>query len=108
MQEGMLTPWGVALMVHALDDGISWVQTAEHGGLLLEQTQAEELLSPKARTLGTWWHEFLTFEQDDALLVVFMSILNCTPGLKRTLFNHSPRTTFVLLIQTISMYQRYP
>ena len=71
MQEGMLTPWGVALMVHVLDDGISWVQTAEHGGLLLEQPQAEELLSPKARTLGIWWREFLTFEQDDALLVVF-------------------------------------
>lgn len=71
MQEGMLTPWGVALMVHVLDDGIFWVQTAEYGGVLLEQTQAGSLLSPKARALGTWWHEFLTFEQDDALLVVF-------------------------------------
>ncbi len=71
MQEGMPTPWGVALMVHVLDDGIFWVQTAEHGGLLLEQIHVEALLSPKARTLGTWWHDFLTFEQDDALLVVF-------------------------------------
>ena len=71
MQEGMLTPWGVALMVHVLDDGIFWVQTAEHGGVLLEQPQAEELLSAKARVLGIWWHEFLSFEQDDTLLVVF-------------------------------------
>ena len=71
MHEGMPTPWGDALMVHLLAEDIYWVQTEEHGGLLLEQAQAEALLSPNARTLGTWWNEFLTFEQDDALLVVF-------------------------------------
>ena len=71
MHEGMPTPWGVALTVSLLDDGIFWVQTAEHGGVLLEHMQVETLLSPKAMTLGMEWHEFLAFEQDDAMQVVF-------------------------------------
>jgi len=71
MHEGMPTPWGVALTVSLLGDGIFWVQTAEHGGVLLEQMQAEVLLTSKAVTLGAVWHEFLAFEQDDAMQVVF-------------------------------------
>ena len=71
MHEGMSTPWGVALTVSLLDEGILWVQTAEHGGVLLEHMQAETLLSPKAMALGMDWHEFLAFEQNNAMQVVF-------------------------------------
>lgn len=67
----MLTPWGVAVAVHLLDEDVFWVQTTEHDGLLIQHTKAEMLLSARAMALGKWWNTFLTFEQDDTMLVVF-------------------------------------
>ena len=71
MDEEMYTPWGVAQSVELLDEGVYWVQPQAHGGLLIEQTRAEKLLSAKAIAIGKWWNAFLTFEEDDAMLVVF-------------------------------------
>ena len=71
MHEGMLTPWGIALTVSLLEHGIMWVQTEEHGGVLFEQAQANMLLSRQAIKLGIQWHEFIAFEQDEAIQVVF-------------------------------------
>ncbi len=71
MDEEMYTPWGIAQSVELLDDGVFWVQPAEHGGLLIEHTKVETLLSPKAIAIGTWWNTFLAFEEDGAMLVVF-------------------------------------
>ena len=71
MNEEMYTPWGVAQSVELLDDGVFWVQPQEHGGLLIESSKAETLLSAKAIAIGKVWNTFLTFEEDDAMLVVF-------------------------------------
>ncbi len=71
MHEGMPTPWGAALTVSLLEHGILWVQTAEHGGVLFDQAQVRILLSPQAIRLGVQWHEFIAFEQDEAIQVVF-------------------------------------
>ena len=67
----MSTPWGVALIKQQLDDGVFFVQTVEHGGLLIDARRASELLSARARTIGKHWNEFLVFEQDVDIMVVF-------------------------------------
>jgi|GEM_PF-7128389 len=71
MHEGMQTPWGLAHTVHVLTDQVLLTETFEHGGLLIEQTQARSLLSPRALRLGKLWNTFVAFEQDDAMQVVF-------------------------------------
>ncbi len=71
MHEGMQTPWGVAHTVHILAEHIVLTETCEHGGLLIERTQANTLLSPQAVRLGKLWNSFLAFEQGDAMQVVF-------------------------------------
>ena len=69
--EKMETPWGIALTRQELAEGIFWVETAEHGGLLIEQTQAQALLSDPALKIGRLWEAFLAYEQDQDMLVVF-------------------------------------
>jgi len=69
--ESMPTPWGMALTKQELAEGIFWVETAEHGGLLIVATQARELLSEQALKLGQPWENFLAFEQEQDMPVVF-------------------------------------
>lgn len=54
-----------------LTEGIFWVETADHGGLLIEVTQARALLSERALKIGQIWEHFLAYEQDRAMVVVF-------------------------------------
>ena len=70
MSTGMLTPWGVAHTRQQLDEGVFLVKTAEHGGLLIEQAIAAEMLSERALRIGTVWEGFLAFEQDHDMMVV--------------------------------------
>ena len=69
--EKMETPWGIALTRQELAEGIFWVETAEHGGLLIEQIQAQALLSDPALKIGRIWDGFLAYEQEQDMVVVF-------------------------------------
>lgn len=69
--ESMLTPWGIALTKQELAEGIFWIETAEHGGLLIATPQARTLLSVQALRFGQHWESFLAFEQEQDMLVVF-------------------------------------
>ncbi len=72
MPDGMHTPWGVAQTKQQLAEDVFLVQTPdEHGGILISTTRAEEILSDRARTIGQIWHDFLAFEQEEAMMVVF-------------------------------------
>jgi hypothetical protein len=71
MPERMDTPWGIAHTRRQLADGIFWVETGEHGGLLIEYAQAKENLSEKGLSFGTRWHDCLAFEQEKDMMVVF-------------------------------------
>ena len=71
MPGGMHTPWGRAHIQRRLDDGVFWIETAEHGGLLIEYPKAKEILSEKALAIGKRWYDFLAFEQDKDMMVVF-------------------------------------
>src|SRR5215469_4834509 len=71
MNGGMHTPWGVAHTKQQLDEGVFWVHTSEHGGILIEEAKAKEILSDKAIKIGMHWNDFLAFEQDHAMMVVF-------------------------------------
>jgi len=70
MNGGMQTPWGVAHTKQQFDEGVFWVQTAEHGGILIDAAKAKELLSDKAISIGQHWNDFLAFEQDHDMMVV--------------------------------------
>lgn len=71
IMERMQTPWGIALTKQELAEGIFWVETAEQGGLLIEQMQAQALLSEAALKIGQTWETFLVYEQEQDLPVVF-------------------------------------
>lgn len=71
MNTSIDTPWGVALTMEQLDEGVFWVETTEHGGLLIEMEQARATLSEKALRIGRRWHDFMAFEQENDMMVVF-------------------------------------
>ncbi len=72
MFDGIYTPWGIAQTQHLLSEDVFLVRTSdEHGGILITTNRATEILSDKARTIGHHWHDFLAFEQEDAMMVVF-------------------------------------
>src|SRR5690348_16871895 len=67
----MHTPWGVARTQQQLDEGVIWVETTNHGGILVEKASACRLLSEKACKIGVSWQDFLAFEQEQDMVVVF-------------------------------------
>lgn len=67
----MHTPWGVAQETQQLEEGVFWVETAGYGGLLIETAQAKATLSEKALRIGRPWHDFIAFEQEHDMMVVF-------------------------------------
>ena len=71
MTGGMHTPWGVADTKQQLDEGVFWVQTAAHGGILIDISKATAILTDKAISIGKRWNDFLAFEQDHDMMVVF-------------------------------------
>ncbi len=71
MSGNIQTPWGVSLTTQQLDEGVFWVEAAEHGGILITITQARALLSDKAQQIGRSWNAFLAFEQERDMMVVF-------------------------------------
>jgi hypothetical protein len=69
--ESMPTPWGIALTKQELAEGIFWVEAGEYGGLLITAAQARALLSEQARKIGLPWENFLVYEQERDMPVVF-------------------------------------
>ena len=69
--ENMPTPWGKARTMQELAEGIFWVETADHGGLLIEKARARALLSEQALKLGQLWEQYVAYEQESAMAVVF-------------------------------------
>lgn len=67
----MHTPWGKAQTKQQLDEGVYWVTTEIYGGLLIEKERAQALLSTRACRIGMPWNDFLAFEQEHAMMVVF-------------------------------------
>jgi hypothetical protein len=65
----MTTPWGIPIRVTCLEDGINFVLTSEHGGLMLEKGYAEDRLSYPARKRGLRFGDFYTYEMDYAWAV---------------------------------------
>ncbi|MBO0780411.1 MAG: hypothetical protein J2P37_16415 [Ktedonobacteraceae bacterium] len=81
----MHTPWGEAKTKQQLDEGVFWVTTDSHGGILIEKGRAKELLSAKARRIGELWYDFLAFEQEHAMMVVFYEQPQLYPWLEEEL-----------------------
>ena len=71
MTGGMQTPWGVTQTKHQLDEGVFLITTEQHGGILIAASKAQEMLSDKAIKIGKPWYDFLAFEQDCDMMVVF-------------------------------------
>lgn len=69
--ENRVTPWGNATTMQELAEGIFWVETTEHGGLLIEAEQARLLLSEQALQIGRVWEHYLVYEQEHDMTVVF-------------------------------------
>lgn len=69
--ETLSNPWGTALSVETLAEGVFWVETTEHGGLLIEVERAQTLLSEPARAIGQLWENVLVYEQEHDMPVVF-------------------------------------
>jgi hypothetical protein len=60
----MLTPWGVSAHQTRITDGVWFVETARHGGILVRRHVAHTLLSPEAITRGMAWGSWLVYEED--------------------------------------------
>lgn len=65
----MPTPWGMAQMKEQSVEGVWWVSTNNHGGIMVSKKRATEL-SEKARNMGKMWGYFYTFEEDCDFAVV--------------------------------------
>lgn len=61
---GDSTPWGEVWTWQRVIDGVFWVSTPAHGGLLIAVSLAEEMLTEHARAFGTVCDSWLCFEED--------------------------------------------
>jgi hypothetical protein len=68
--ENVFSPWGPIITQQELGEGILWVETAEHGGLLIDMAQAHTLLSAQALKIGTPWKNLMVYEQERDMPVV--------------------------------------
>lgn len=71
IMDNMLTPWGKTITMQELAEGILWVETTEHGGLLIEAALVPSFLSERAREIGQVWEDYLVYEQEHDMMVVF-------------------------------------
>ncbi len=60
----MNTPWGASQHQHTITGGVYEVDTAGHGGILVERRVAPTLLSPEAIALGWAWGQYYAYEED--------------------------------------------
>ncbi len=67
--EPKLSPWGAVQYCEEMNKGIYFVETAEHGGIMIKLEYAKEILSPEARRCGFRENGYLNFEEDCAASV---------------------------------------
>jgi hypothetical protein len=84
----METPWGSTHSPQQLDDDVFLITTNDNGGLLITQETARMALSEKARHIGQIWHDFLAFEQHEAMMVVFYEHPEWYPWVEEELTSH--------------------
>ena len=58
------SPWDHVQTCERLAEGVFWVSTASHGGLMVDASTATETLSPEARRHGMKWGRFYCYEED--------------------------------------------
>ncbi len=62
--EPKLSPWGAVQHCEIMNTGIYSVDTASHGGIMIEAEYAKEILSPEAQKVGFYENGYLNFEED--------------------------------------------
>lgn len=68
----MDTPWGISDYVDVLLPGVVIVSTASHGGMMLTNESAKELLTPQAISKGLKYLNCVCFEEDcDIVIPIF-------------------------------------
>lgn len=60
------TPWGEAQTYEVVANGVCWVTTARHGGILVDKWIAGTILSDRALAYGFEWGDTYAFEEDEA------------------------------------------
>ena len=67
----MNTPWGKSDQVTKIENGVSWVSTPSHGGLMISAGASQKYLTPKALAFGERYGAYIAFEEDCAYAVAF-------------------------------------
>jgi len=58
------SPWGAVQHCEVMNAGVYSVDTASHGGIMIEAEYAKEILSPEAQKIGFKEKGYLNFEED--------------------------------------------
>lgn len=59
-----ITPWGTVWSWSEVIDGVFWISTPIHGGLVIDLALAEATLSAQAKAFGSVCGRWLCFEED--------------------------------------------
>jgi len=71
-----LSPWGDVEHCEVMSIGIYSVDTANHGGIMIEAEYAKKILSPEAQKCGFEENGYLNFEEDCAANVAVRELLD--------------------------------
>ena len=74
--EPKLSPWGAVQHCEIMNTGIYSVDTASHGGIMIKEEYAKEILSPEALRCGFRENGYLNFEEDCAAAVAEREFLD--------------------------------
>jgi hypothetical protein len=80
------SPWDAVQTCDPLADGVYWVTTAGHGGLMVESAAALAHLSPAARRHAMKWSGWFCFEEDCQCSIAFYE----RPDWFAALLRHAP------------------
>jgi hypothetical protein len=78
----MMTAWGLGTKVVNLEEGISFMQAGDQGGLVLNRDYAEKNLSYPARKRGRVFDSFVTYGMDSAWAIPFWELRRLWPRLR--------------------------
>jgi len=73
---GNHSPWGKVQTSNQFADGVYEISTAGHGGIMIRETDAKNLLSPETVAVGGSEYGWLYFEEDEAAPVVIRELLD--------------------------------
>lgn len=70
----MQTPWGASDYQEKLAEGMWWVGTPGHGGLMIGKAEARRKLTPEAQACGRPFGNWLCYEEDCDYAVPFYEL----------------------------------